>query len=199
MKKSILVLLSFIFFTAIQAQTFTGNLNISSQSQLDILSTYTEVTGYVDISGADIIDLSKLSSLTTVGGRLYIGSNTVLTNLDGLSSLTTLGEDINIYANAALTNLDGLSSLTTVGDYLEITDNAVLTEFCGIYPLINGSGLGDYYFVDSNASNPTEQEIIDGGACAPPPPPDVPLSNWAIIVSMLFIAVFIGYRKRLFA
>lgn len=29
--------------------------------------------------------------------------------------------------------------------------------------------------------------------------PAVPLSNWAIYMSMLFMAVFIGYRRRLFA
>lgn len=29
--------------------------------------------------------------------------------------------------------------------------------------------------------------------------PPVPLSNWAIYISMLFMAAFIGYRKRLFA
>jgi hypothetical protein len=120
-----------------------GNITLSTQAEVDAFSC-NEITGNLTISGADINDLSPLSSLTSVGGILYIAYND------------------------ALTNLDGLSSLTSVGDFLAISDNSALDEFCGLYELLVGGGLLGFYSVAGNAANPTQQEIIDGGACPGP-------------------------------
>ena len=48
------------------AQTYTGNLSLTSQEEVDAFN-YSEVTGSLTISGADIVDLSPLSPLTWVG------------------------------------------------------------------------------------------------------------------------------------
>jgi len=140
-------------------------------TNLDGLSSITSVGGSLYVqSNAALTNLDGLSSITSVGEILQIQSNSILTNLDGLSSLTSVGGSLYVQSNAALTNLDGLSSLTSVGEILQIQSNDVLSSFCGLYPLINGSGLTGSYTVTGNASNPTEQEIIDGGACAPTEP-----------------------------
>lgn len=60
---------------------------------------------------------------------------------------------------------------------------------------------GDDIIAFSNSNNGITVFSDNVAFCLTSPPPDVPLSNWAIIVSMLFIAVFmfVGYRRRLFA
>ncbi len=194
MKKSILVLLALTMFAAIQAQTYTGNLMLGSQTAVDAFA-YTEVTGYLVINGSEINDLSPLSSLITVGGDFaVVNCYANLTTLYGLNNLASVGGGIHIQSNSILTNLDGLISLTTVGGDLDIHFNNQLHDYCGLYTLING-GLSGSYTVYDNGSNPTQQEIIDG--CAPP----VPLSNWAIYMGILLIAMFmfVSYRRRLLA
>jgi hypothetical protein len=89
----------------------------------------------------------------------------VLTNLDGLAALTSVGGDLRIWNNSALTNLDGLAAVTSVGGFLYIYNNAALDNFCGLFPLIDASGLVGTYTVTDNATNPTEAEILAGGAC----------------------------------
>jgi hypothetical protein len=125
----------------------------------------TSVTGSLSISGPDITDLSPLSSVTSVGLTLGIVSNPVLTNLDGLAAVTSVGLTLIISDNAVLTNLDGLTAVTSVVTSLRILDNAVLTEFCGVFPLLDASGLSGIYTVSGNATNPTEADILAGGAC----------------------------------
>jgi len=89
----------------------------------------------------------------------------LLTNLDALAALTSVGGNLGIRSNDALTNLDGLAGITSVGGLLYVLFNTVLTEFCGLFPLLNAGGLGWVYGVTGNATNPTEAEIIAGGAC----------------------------------
>ncbi len=175
-----------------------GNLLISNNAALvnvNGLSEITTVSGYLDIEWNNALtNVDGLSSLTSVGGYLFIGLNYSQTNVDGLSSLTTVGGYLtirytaltnvnglssltsigglylNIENNPSLTNVDGLSSLTTMtGQFLYIQNNTSLTDFCGLYALINGGGFSGNYFVSGNANNPTQQNIIDGGACAPLP------------------------------
>src|SRR5690606_1932002 len=76
--------------------------------------------------------LDGLSNLTSVGGYLYIGSNSNLTDLDGLSNLTSVGGNLSINSNLSLTNLDGLSNLTSVGADLVIRFNSSLTDISGL-------------------------------------------------------------------
>mgnify|MGYP000303599513 CR=1 FL=1 len=51
-----------------------------------------------------------------------------MSNLDGLSSLTTVGGDLWISGNYALTNINGLSSVTNVPGDLIIWYNDVLCQ-----------------------------------------------------------------------
>lgn len=136
-----LVLLLFALEFAISANAQEcGNITLSSQADVDAFSC-TTITGYLVISGADITDLQPLSSLTSVGGFLYIANNTLLANLDGLSALAAVGGDLYIVSNASL------------------------SEYCGLYTLLDVGGLTGNYVVFSNAVDPTQQEIMDGGPC----------------------------------
>jgi hypothetical protein len=49
----------------------------------------------------------------------------------------------------------------------------VLTEFCGLFPLLDASGLSGTYTVSGNAINPTEVDILSGGACPVPATIDI--------------------------
>ena len=131
-------LLSIGMLTESSAQTYTGNLSLHTQADIDNFS-YSEVTGTLIITVVapnSITDLNGLANLTTVGGALDIISNDSLTNLDGLSHLKSVGGNLFIDDNFSLTNLDGLSSLTSVGGDLEVSHNTVLSEFSGLYALL---------------------------------------------------------------
>ena len=90
----------------------------------------------------------------------------MLTNLDGLAAVTSVGGSLTIFANPVLTNLNGLAGITSVPVNLIIVDNLSLTEFCGLFPLLDAGFLGGY-FVSDNATNPTQLDILNGGACTP--------------------------------
>ena len=115
--------------------------NITLTSQVEVNDFQADhgpcdtLTGDLDIIGNDIVDLSPLSALTSVGGGLGIRYNTALTNLDGLSALTSVGGGLGIVNNTALTNLNGLSALTSVGGGIFIWGNTALTNLDGLSAL----------------------------------------------------------------
>lgn len=119
------------------------NITIASQVEMNDFQAdhgpCDTVTGELSVSGNDIVDLSPLSALTSVGGYLRISFNEVLTNLDGLSALTSVG-GFAISTNTALTNLDGLSALTRVDGYFSIGDNTALIDLDGLSALTSVAG-----------------------------------------------------------
>jgi hypothetical protein len=127
------------FVTKSNAQIFTGDLSLDSQAEVDAFN-FSEVTGDLLIKGSDIVNLSPLSTLTSVGERLNVDHNPLLTNINGLSALTSVGGTLFVWSNAALTNLDGLSSLTSVGGDLEVSANAALTNLDGLSGITSSIG-----------------------------------------------------------
>ncbi|MEM1127356.1 MAG: hypothetical protein AAGI71_11945, partial [Bacteroidota bacterium] len=128
-----------------QAQIFSGSLSLGSQADVEAFadSAYTEVTGSLTIEGADITDVSGLSTLTTVGGSLRVINNPVLSTLDGLDNLTSVASFVDISVNASLQNIQGLQSLTTIGSILQIEDHPVLTSLSGLENLTSIGGFLD--------------------------------------------------------
>ena len=116
---------------SLSAQTYTGTLTLSSQAEVDAFS-YMEVTGSLQISGADINNLNGLSSLVSVGINLSIYSNPVLINLDSLSNLTSIGGSLDIVSNPILPHIGGLSALTSIGVSLSIINNPTLVNVSGL-------------------------------------------------------------------
>ena len=154
-----------------------ASLTLTTQAQVDAASC-SSLTGRLWINGPDITDLSPLSSVTSVGGYLHILNNSALTNLDGLGGITSVGGD------------------------LLVQGNDVLDNFCGLFPLLDASGLVGVYNVNNNAANPTEAEILAGGAClvSPVPSPNpVPSLNPLGLTALLLTIGLVGLaaqRKR---
>ncbi|MFZ0455920.1 MAG: T9SS type A sorting domain-containing protein [Ignavibacteriaceae bacterium] len=133
---------------------------------IDGLSKIDSVRGGLTIVNNPVLaNINGLSNLRNIRGGLAIDSNHILLNIDALSHLAFIGGRLTIDSNAALENLSGLSNLNSVNGNLSIQNNVSLTEFCGLYTVLSGSGLSGSYSVAGNKNNPSEAEIISGGAC----------------------------------
>lgn len=133
MNRMLLVLLalsSILSAPAAIAQTYTGNLSLASQAEVDAFS-YSEVTGSLTISGADIEDLSALSVLTSVGSYLSIDNNPTLVVVDGFENLTQLGGGLFVYYNPNLISFSGFDALTATGDNVDFWYNDSLVDVAG--------------------------------------------------------------------
>ncbi len=129
---------------------FNGNITLTSQAGIDAFA-YTGVTGAVTISEAvtgNITNLNGLSSLTSIGGRLTIISNSALTTLSGLENLGAVGS-LWISTNASLANLAGLNGLNSVPGFVTIDHNPLLTNLSGLDGV---TSIGGYLFISANSS-----------------------------------------------
>ena len=164
-------------FIANHCTDFLGSITIRDDNDgtddiidLSPLSTLTSVGVNLMIAGnSALTNLEGLGSLTSVGENLVIRSNFALTSIDGLGSLTSVGDYLYLFNNGKLENIDGLSSLTSVGDYLSIWGNLKLDsldDFCGLYTLLDVGGLLGSYKVSRNRFNPSEAEILSNGVCS---------------------------------
>jgi hypothetical protein len=124
--------LSFLNLSSNQAlaQVYDGNLYLSSQADVDAFN-YTEVTGSVNISGADIVDLSALEPLTSIGRYLSISDNEILTKVNGLNNLKTIGGGISVYSNPKLQYFVGFNALESTGDNIDFWYNEALIAVDG--------------------------------------------------------------------
>ena len=111
---------------------FDDSIRIDEASDLERLIGYTEVTGRVEIIGADVTNLEGLNSLETIGIDLIIQDCPNLTDITALSNLTSIGEDLFMQRNHALTSLAGLENLVTVGEYLSIQRHDSLTTLAAL-------------------------------------------------------------------
>jgi hypothetical protein len=121
------------------AQVFDGNLELTTQTQVDEFA-FTAVTGDLVIQddGSDpIMNLDGLNGLTTVGRHLSVLDNIWLIDVDGLSSLNSVGATMRFQNNTSLTDVDGLLSLSIVGRFF-FTDNPSLTNLDGLSNLTQG-------------------------------------------------------------
>ena len=114
----------------------SGDITFSTQAEIDAFpATYpgcTTITGNVSISGSDIVNLSGLSAVTSIGGSLSITYNSLLTSLNGLDAVTSIGGGLSITSNPTLTSLTGLGAVPSIGGYLYIQDNPALTNLEGL-------------------------------------------------------------------
>ncbi len=139
-------------------------IGIPSITNLDALGNIVTASKIVIQSNSSLTDLSGISTIS-LSGTLDIEYNESLTNLDDLIGFTSIAGSFLLVGNSSLTNLDGLNSITSLGGGIYIDGNTSLSSFCGLFPLLNGGFTGSYYVAD-NAINPTQQEIIYGGACS---------------------------------
>lgn len=108
----------------------------------------TEIEGSVEIQGNDIVTLSGLNNISSIGGDLLIFYNPSLTSLSGLDDLSFVGGNLSIGDrnfsgqpwNPVLSSIVALSNLTTVGGDLEIYNNNSLSSLNGLTSLNSVGG-----------------------------------------------------------
>ena len=109
--------LSIFMLTDSKAQTFAGNKTLASQADVIAFGAiFTDITGNLTISGADITDLTPLSTLTSVGGNLKLLFNSKLKNLDGLSGITSVGSGVRVQGSPTLANTYDKTVLVPLGE-----------------------------------------------------------------------------------
>ncbi len=87
---------------------------------------------HLTISGPDISSLAGLHQFRTIGGRLVIQNNSILTSLAGLDQLESIGGYLTIKNNYLLSSLEGMEHLQAINGRLEITDNHSLLNLTGL-------------------------------------------------------------------
>lgn len=127
-----LLISAFLPAIAVSQTPFIGNLNLSSQDDVNGAAAYTSVSGSLSISGADISDLGPLSNLTHVGSYIVIDQNpSLITVVDGFSSLTDVDGGIFVYYNDNLTSFSGFNALLQTGDNIDFWYNDSLVSVTG--------------------------------------------------------------------
>jgi len=120
------------------AQCPTGNLDLTSQQQIDNFAVQypncTEMTGLLRIgqsSGSltNINNLSPLSSITSIGAISVERTN--ITDLNGLEGLQNIAADMKIILNPKLNTLNALN-MTSVGGQLHVAYNKKLIDLEGL-------------------------------------------------------------------
>jgi hypothetical protein len=124
--------------SAIAAEIYDGNLQLTSQAEVDSFN-YIVITGSLKISGDDIQDLAPLSVLTSIGGYLYIGNNPALEVVDGFENLTELGGGLYVYDNPVLISFAGFNNLLATGDNIDFWYNDSLVSVSG-FELLQTAG-----------------------------------------------------------
>ncbi len=118
----------------------------STQEEIDNFQTNypgcTEIEGDVEIHGVDIANLDGLNGLTSLGGKLIIGTrdlfnwmlpgNPSLSSIAGLSNVTFIGGGLYIGRNDTLVNLAGLDNVSVIAGDLWIVANTNLNSLSGL-------------------------------------------------------------------
>jgi len=99
----------------------TGDVIITSQSEINALLGCTEIPGDLVITGTNIIDgdstitdLSPLNDLTNIAGDILIGGLPEITTLPTFESLTNINGDYRIFSMPLLTSLPNVPNQTTL-------------------------------------------------------------------------------------
>ncbi len=114
-------------------RVWKGNYSIHNADDLNKLSGYTTITGYLSIKNTELSNLDGLEALTTIDDGLEIENNHRLSNIDGLKNLKSV-EMIMLTGNPVLLNLNGFSSLNKVDDLMISCNSKIenLDSFSGI-------------------------------------------------------------------
>jgi len=120
-------------------------LLLSSQTEVDSFPVMypdcSRIGGGLTISGADITDLTPLSSLQAVGGTLTIITCPGLKSLAGLHHLASVGGSVLVQNMDSLISLAGLNKLYKIGDWLQVLYCPQLPALAGLENLIRIGGL----------------------------------------------------------
>lgn len=134
MTSALIALSCLLTFPVAFAETYDGSLSLESQAEVDSFN-YAEVTGSLTISGADIVDLSPLSTLVSIGEYLSISDTSALVVVDGFENLTGVGWGIYVWNNTGLVSFSGFEALVQTGDNIDFWYNDSLVDVSGFSAL----------------------------------------------------------------
>jgi hypothetical protein len=109
-------------------------------------------TGLYVGGDSSLVDLTALSGLTIVEGDLEITDMDSLTSLNGLQNVSSVGGRLQVGYNPALEDLDALGAVEEVGG-LDISANPQLTSLAGLGRLARVHGIDDLPFLGVTISN----------------------------------------------
>ncbi len=136
------------------------NVELTTQAEVDAF-TGSKINGFLLIRSNDITDLSKLSSLDTVTGAVFIEYNRKLKSLTGLDSILYIGHHLQIEANTELDSINAFGLLKEIGGPLVVRNNFLLKDCCAFYPLITGTQgvIRGGTFISGNKGCQSEKEL----------------------------------------
>ncbi|MBC7775247.1 MAG: hypothetical protein H7246_07400, partial [Phycisphaerae bacterium] len=147
MKKAFFFTLSsFLLTFAAQAQSCLPNgIQFGSQTEINNFSINypgcTHIGGDVFIgSSSDITNLDSLYVITHIDGRLGVNYIEQLKNLEGLRNLDSLGGTLMIQGNNLLTSINGLAKLQETHEELSISNNPQLSSLEGLHNITSVHG-----------------------------------------------------------
>ena len=132
--KKILSLILLILFVSCSKEDTTNQTEflfyiINDQDDVDQFKA-TKIYGNLEIDGEGIQNLSRLSTLTSVGAIVI--ENTQLTDLQGLHNLQYLTGKVHLENNPILEDVSALSNISTQIITLELIKNPSLNDITGL-------------------------------------------------------------------
>lgn len=132
----------------------TGNLYIGSTTEilsaindLSPLSQLTSIQGKLTIiKNAALTSLDGLENVSTINGNIYIGSNPTLSSLAEWDNLASIGGNF-VIRNNGLSDLSDFNNLTSIGSYINIGPDTTLISLAG---LENVTSINSYIHVHDN-------------------------------------------------
>lgn len=111
-------------------------------------------------------------ALTSIGGSLYVESQPKLDNINVFRNITSLGGRLQIRNNNMLTNLDGLSALNIIGNdsgvSINLEHNINLQWCCGLSGILTDHHYTGSVYIAGNGASCTQSAITAEGPCCPP-------------------------------
>ena len=139
-----------------QNDTYTGDIHVATQAEVNALAGKTKIDGSLIISGSNITDLTPLSNIQTIGGYFKVYGNAQLTTLGNFTALQSIGGGFGVNNNAQLTTLGNFPALQSIGKNFSVTYNHALLSL-GSFPALVSIGTGKIWldWID------TEEEVDD--------------------------------------
>ncbi len=140
MKNIYLLLIFLLTGTSLFAQTYTGDLTLTTQAEVDAFN-YDKIVGSLQISGSDIVNIDSLYKLDSLIGYGLFIENTKISDLHGLRNTKSLVQRhrLQVSGNTELISIDDLKGYMTslydknvehseVFDTIVIRNNPKLTD-----------------------------------------------------------------------
>jgi len=95
-------------------------------NNLNGLNCLTAIYGNLEIEWTDIVDLSGLDNIDSIGGTLLITYNSQLSSFTGMNSLNYIGGFLSVIDNPSIVTISSFDNLSYIGGSLTIRDNPLL-------------------------------------------------------------------------